>query len=311
MGVIGFMLIENYSFFDALYMTVITITTIGYQEIHPLSTAGRIFNIVLILSSFATFAFALGKSTQYIVEGEMNKYFKTRRLMSTIKHLKNHVIICGYGRNGQQAAATLKQYEIPFVLIESSRELLDTACKKDPSLLYINGNATDDEQLHLAGISNARALLSTLPVDADNVFIVLSARSLNTNLAIISRASENSSYNKLLKAGANNVIMPDKIGGAHMAGLVCRQDVIEFIDYLGGQNEFNVQLSVIDIDSNLSSKSIGQVFTSNRINLVGVKEIDGQYQINPPRDFSLQAGMKVFILADVETLNTLKKELSI
>ena len=261
-GVIGFMLIEGYSFLDALYMTVVTVTTVGYEEVHELSKAGMIFNMLLIISSFATFAYALAKLTQYVVDGEINKFFKTRKIMSAIKELKDHVIICGYGRNGKQAAKILGHHKVKFVVIENNEELIEKEFSKKEGLLYIKGDATDDEVLLSAGIKNAKALITALPEDADNVYIVLSARSLSNSIQIISRSSNPGAATKLRKAGADNVISPDKIGGTHMATLVSKPDVIEFIDYLSGEEGESIHLESVGYEilpAELKDKSLQEI----------------------------------------------------
>ena len=236
-GIAGFMVIEGFSLLDALYMTVVTVTTVGYEEVHQLSKAGMIFNMFLIISSFATFAYALAKLTQYVVDGEINKFFKNRKIMSAIKELKDHVIICGYGRNGKQAAKILGHHKVKFVVIENNDERIEKELSKKDAILYIQGDATDDDVLLSAGIERAKALITALPEDADNVYIVLSARSLSNSIQIISRSSNPGSGTKLRKAGADSVISPDKIGGTHMATLVSKPDVIEFIDYLSGEGD--------------------------------------------------------------------------
>ena len=214
-GILGYMIIEEFNFIEAIYMTTISITTAGFTEVHPLSNAGRMFTVFLLLTSWAAVAFALTRITQYIISGEINKYFKTRRIMSAIDKLNDHVIVCGYGRNGKQAAQTLGYHGQPYVVIDNRMELLEEAVSDNPELLIIHGDGTDDEILKKAGITRAKALITALPVDAHNVFIVLSARSLNSNIQIISRASDGNTSPKLKKAGANSVIMPDKIGGRH------------------------------------------------------------------------------------------------
>ena len=186
-GTFGFMILEHFSLLNALYMTIITVTTIGYKEVEPLSDAGKIFDIILIIVSFSTFTYALARLTQYLASGELGEYFKNRKLMQAMAQLKNHVIICGFGRNGQQAALTLKTHKEKFVVIENNINNINQWLVEDSSLIYINGDATDDDLLIRAGIERAKALIITLPEDADNVFIVLSARSLNPGIQIISR----------------------------------------------------------------------------------------------------------------------------
>ena len=218
-GIIGFIWIEKYDFMESFYMTVITVTTTGFEEVKPLSNAGRMFTTFLLIASWASFAFVLTRITQFVTSGEINKYFKTRKIMKAVDRLHGHVIICGYGRNGQQAASTLKMHNVPFVVIEKSEERMERVSNDHPELIFLLGDATEDEVLKRAGIEKSTALITALPDDADNVFIVLSAHALNNNIRIISRASNPGSVLKLKKAGAHNVIMPDRIGGTHMATL--------------------------------------------------------------------------------------------
>ena len=300
-GVIGFMLVEDFNFFDALYMTVITITTIGYGEVKPLSHAGRMFNICFIITSFATFTYALARLTRYIASGEMQLYFKNRKLMLSLNHLNGHVIICGFGRNGQQAGQTLKAHKVDFVAIDHAEGNIDDYVAHDPHLLYLKGNATNDEVLKKAGIERAQSLICALPTDADNVFVVLSARSLNPSIHIISRASHASSVAKLKKAGANNVIMPDKIGGTHMATLVSKPDVVEFIDYLSGEEGESINIESVAYDKlppeirDASLKAIMD-WKKTGVNCIGIKHKNGKFLINPPDDTVVSEGMKVFVL---------------
>jgi len=229
-------------------MTTITITTTGFEEVRPLSSAGKVFTTFLLIASWSSFAFALTRITQFVTSGEINKYFKTRRIMKAIDKLHGHVIICGYGRNGQQASLTLKIHNVPFVVIERSEERLEKISADNADLIFLMGDATEDEVLKRAGIEKAKALITALPADADNVFIVLSARSLRGDIRIISRASDYSSVSKLKKAGADNVIMPDRIGGTHMATLVSKPDVIEFIDFLSGEEGEPIHIESVDFN---------------------------------------------------------------
>ena len=299
-GVTGFMVIERFNLLDALYMTVITVTTVGYVEVHQLSKAGMVFNILLIISSFATFAYSFAKLTQYIVDGEINKFFKNRKIMSAINELKDHVIVCGYGRNGKQAVKILESHKVKFVVIENNDERIDLELSKKEQVLYIKGDATDDEILLNAGIKRAKALITALPEDADNVYIVLSARSLNNSIRIISRSSNPGSETKLRKAGANNVISPDKIGGTHMATLVSKPDVIEFIDYLSGEGD-SIHLESVGYEvlpMELRDKTLQEIMAWRKtgVNCIGIKDAEGKFVINPPEGTLINAGMKVIVL---------------
>lgn len=310
-GVIGFMLIEGFSLLDALYMTIVTVTTVGYEEVHELSKAGMIFNMLLIISSFATFAYALAKLTQYIVDGEINKFFKNRKIMSAIKELKDHVIICGYGRNGKQAAKILGHHKVKFVVIENNDERIEKELSKKDAILYIKGDATDDDVLLSAGIERAKALITALPEDADNVYIVLSARSLSNSIQIISRSSNPGSGTKLRKAGADSVISPDKIGGTHMATLVSKPDVIEFIDYLSGEEGDSIHLESIGYEilpAELKDKTLQEIMAWRKtgVNCIGIKDAEGKFIINPPEETLINSRMKVIVLGTRQQIEEMK-----
>jgi len=313
-GTIGYVVIDNYSWFDAFYMTVITVATVGYGEVAPLSHSGKLFTAFLIITSFGTFAYAVSSITKFVIDGEFNEFFKHRKLNATINNLSNHIIICGYGRNGRQAAQVLKKHHKRFVVIEKNAELTNSLNHKF-SELVITGDSTQDEILLKAGILKAKAIITTLPVDADNLFIVLSARNLNKNLTIISRASEDNSDTKLKIAGANNVIMPDKVGGAHMASLVMKPDVMEFIDHItseGGDNISLEEISFEKIPDELKNKTLKDLEIRNRsgANIIGYKTASGQYIINPSADTRIIAESKLFVLGTAEQITALKQILS-
>jgi voltage-gated potassium channel len=311
-GVCGYMLIEGYSFFDAVYMAVITITTIGYHEIEPLSAAGRVFNVIFIITSFTTFTYVLARLTQYVISGEMASYYNKKRLMQALEKMQDHVIICGYGRNGQQAAKTLRAHKIDYVIIERNQEAMKSHREENASLVYLPGDATEDEILVRAGIEKANAILVTLPEDADNVFIVLSARSLNNRIHIISRASNQTAVTKLYKAGANNVVMPDLIGGTHMATLVSKPDVIEFIDYLAGEDGEGIHIEAVSYNKlphAIRDKSLKQIMDWKKtgVNCIGIKDEQGKFFINPPEDIVICQGMKVIVLGTRDQIAEMKK----
>ncbi len=313
-GTIGYIIIDDYTLFDAFYMTVITVATVGYGEVAPLSHAGKLFTAFLIITSFGTFAYAVSSITKFVIDGEFNEFFKNRKLNATIDKISDHVIICGYGRNGRQAAQVLKKHHKRFVVIENSATLTSTLNHKF-SELVITGDSTQDEVLIKAGILRAKAIITTLPVDADNLFIVLSARNLNKNLTIISRASEDNSDTKLKIAGADNVIMPDKVGGAHMASLVMKPDVMEFIDHITAEGGDNISLEEISFDripDELKNKTLKDLEIRNRsgANIIGYKTAKGEYIINPSADTLVIPDSKLFVLGTPEQITALKKILS-
>jgi len=313
-GVLGYQFISGYSFIDAFFMTVTTVTTVGYGEVQPLDTAGRIFTVFLIVISFGTFAYAVSIITKYVIDGEFNNYFKNRRMNDAISKLNGHVIVCGFGRNGKQSAQVLKKHNKKYVVIENKTELKDQLNHKHGDLV-IFGDATQDEILLKAGIKNASALITTLPNDADNLFIVLSARHLNATLTIISRASDDNSDVKLKIAGANNVIMPDRVGGAHMASLVMKPDVMEFIDCITGQGGDSINLEEITFDNipvHLRNKTLNDLEIRNKsgANIIGFKKGIGDYIVNPSADTQIIPDGKIFVLGTQEQINKLKEILS-
>ena len=295
-------------------MTTIAITTVGFSEVRPLSDSGRLFTIFLLITSWITFAWAIARITQFVITGEINKYFKTRKNMKAINQLDRHVILCGFGRNGQQAARTLKNHNMPFVVIEKEEESIEKALPFFPELVYLVGDGTDDDLLKKAGIDKAIALITALPVDADNVFIVLSARGLNQKLQIISRASEESSFPKLRKAGADNVIMPDKIGGSHMATLVSKPDVIEFMDFLSSEDGESVNMESVPYEllpPGIKDKPLKVVMEWNKtgVNCLGIKNREGKFIINPPGETLVTEGCKVIVFGTRSQIAEMKNNL--
>ena len=299
-GVIGFKFMSDYSWIDALYMTVITITTVGFGEVTPLDQAAKIFTIFLILASVVIVGYALTVITEYILSKNDLEELKQKKMQKKIDSMNNHIIICGYGRNGKQAAKKLLAHKKPFVVIEKDKEIID---KFQSELVpFVFGNANEDEVLMQAGIDRADTLISALPNDADNLFVVLSARQINNDLRIISRASQETSYNKLKLAGANNVILPDRIGGDHMASLVVVPDLIEFIDNLAIVGKSNINIEEIPVDklynTNHSIKTIKDLDLRRKTGctVIGYKDTKGDYIVNPEADQKLEANAKVIVL---------------
>ncbi len=308
-GTIGYILIDNYKPFNAFYMTVITIATVGYGEVEPLSTGGKIFTSFLIITSFGTFAYAVSAITKFVIDGEFNQFYKNKKLTSAIDKLSDHVIICGYGRNGRQAAQILKKHDKRFVVVENNDKITTSVSHKFADLV-LNGDGTQDETLLKAGILRAKALITTLPIDADNLFIVLTARNLNSKLTIISRASDDGSDAKLKIAGANNVIMPDKVGGAHMASLVMKPDVMEFVDYItaqGGDNNNLEEITFDRINDTLKNKTLKELEIRNKsgANIIGFKTAMGEYIVNPSADTKIIPHSKIFVLGTPEQIRKL------
>jgi len=300
LGTTGFMLVEKYSFLDAIYMTVITVATVGFKEIHPLSDAGKIFTILLILTSMGTFVYAISVITTTIVDGEFKSYFKDFRTNAEIKKMKNHVIVCGYGRNGKQAVAELCNNNYPFIIIEQNHGVINESVS-DSNMHFIEGDATTDEILLKAGVKSAKAVITSLPLDADNLFVVLSARALNPDLTIISRATSDSSEKKLKMAGADSIVLPEKIGGAHMATLVLKPDVVEFLQNISVYESTSVNLEEIfcsEMPDKFLNKTLAELDIRNKTgaNIIGFKTSEGEYIINPLPETPMLKDAKIFVL---------------
>jgi voltage-gated potassium channel len=307
-GVFGFKIISDFSWLDAVYMTVITVTTVGFGEVQPLDQESKLFTIILILTSVIIVGYALKIITEYIISKNDINELKQKKMQKKIDALSDHVIICGYGRNGKQAANKLATHHRDFVVIEKDEQV--TQKHKDTSTLFILGNANEDEVLVRAGINRACCLISALPNDSENVFVVLSARQMNPDIRIISRASQETTYSKLKLAGANNVILPDRIGGDHMASLVVVPDLLEFVDNLSiiGNQSINIEeVAVEQLYDTSKQKTILELDLRKKTgcNVIGYKDENGNYHINPEADQKLVPGSKVIVLGRPEQIQTL------
>ncbi|MGE5108798.1 MAG: potassium channel family protein [Sphingobacteriales bacterium] len=301
-GIIGYMLIENYGFIDAVYMTIITIASVGFQEVHPLSNTGRIFTTLLILFNLGLFTYFITLLSRFFMDGEFNRRYKFVKMENAINKLQGHVIVCGFGRNGSECAQVLHNNKIPFVILEQKNDLPDDLSFEVP--YFIKADATKDETLKDAGIQHAKALITTLPVDADNLFVVLTARQLNPAITIISRASQDTSVNKLKIAGANNVIMPDKIGGAHMATLVMIPDVVEFISLMTTRNNESFRVAELVVNK---STLLGELdlWKKSGCTILGVK-FQNQYQLNPSSDYLIKQDERIIVMGSEEQISRAK-----
>ena len=308
-GVLGYRIIADYTWVDAFYMTIITVTTVGFSEVRPMGPEGKIFTIVLIVASVFIFGFAISVITEYLIGRNSLQLLKKKKMKNIIENLNQHVVVCGFGRNGMQAAEKLKAYKKPFVVIEKDKEVIE---RYGEDVLFIEGDANDDDVLLEAGIDRAQYLIATLPDDAANLFVVLSARQLKKDLFIISRASLVNSQKKLFLAGANKVIMPDKIGGDHMASLVVMPDLITFMDKLSmeGENTTNLEeVAIEDFSNQIKCNSLRDLDLRRKTGctIIGYISPDGKYTINPEADLQLQPKSKVIVLGRPEQIKKLNK----
>jgi voltage-gated potassium channel len=310
LGVVGYMILSNYSFVDALYMTVITVTTVGFGEVRPFTPEEKIFTVFLIITSITITGYAVSSFSEYLVSGKLFKHFKQRKVEKKVGNLKGHTIVCGFGRNGKQAILKLNNYNKKFVVVEKDKEMITLL--DDDGILNIQGDATLDETLLKAGIEKASNLITALPSDADNLFVVLTANQLNKKCRIISRASNETSYSKLKIAGASNVIMPDKLGGNHMASLVVTPDVIEFVDRLTIEGETTANLEEIAVDD-LPKKYINKTILDLDLRretgctVIGIRNPDRDYIINPEAEVKLTSGSSLIVLGRPEQIIKLRE----
>lgn len=309
-GVLGYTYLFDFSFVDGLYMTIITITTVGFSEVNPLSEEAKLFTIFLILTSISIYGYVVTVVSEFLSNSTLMEELKKNKMLKKINALENHTIVCGYGRNGRQAVSKLNNFKKSCVVIEKSPELLREI--EEEGFLFIEGDATDDDSLLEAGVKNAENLITALPSDADNLYVVLSARQLNSEMNIVSRANNESSQKKLKIAGADNVIMPDKLGGDHMASLVVTPDLVEFVNRisLDGESYANLEeISVEDLPSKYLNKSIRELDLrrTTGCSVIGFISGNGEYIINPSSDMILEAKSNLILLGRPDQIAKIKK----
>jgi voltage-gated potassium channel len=309
-GMAGFMTIEKYSIIEAFYMAIITLSTVGFTEVKVLSDSGRIFTGFYIIFNLGIFAYAISIITTYIVEGEFREIFHQYMISKRVERMKNHIIVCGFGRNGTKTCEELLKSGRQFILIEQNASLADSF-PTDPNFEYIIGDAITDDTLISAGIERAEAIITTLPRDTDNVFIALTARELNPHVYIISRATEESAAKKLYRAGADQVVMPDAIGGVHMAQLITKPEVIEFLNMLTGVSSDHLKLEDISYDelkAEFRDKSIKELDIRKRTGatVIGFKSQRLGFTFNPPGDLQISQGDTMIIIGTAMNITSFK-----
>ena len=297
-GTLGYRFIEGWLLFDALYMTVTTLTTVGYGEVHPLSTAGRSFTMLLLLVGVFTLVYAASEVIRAIVSGEVRFALGRQMMERNLAELKEHLIICGFGRMGHSICAKFSAQRLPFVVVDREAEVL--ADFQMPHGIALHGDATSDEVLKRAGVERARALVTVAASDADNLYITLSARLLNDKLFIVSRAEDALAEQKLLRAGANRVVSPYIIGGLRVAQAVLRPNVVDFIELATGTEHLDLQIE----ETRLSTQSplAGATLKDSRLRqdwgiiIVAIKKASGQMVYNPPGEAVMEAGDILILL---------------
>lgn len=309
-GMAGFMYSENMRPLDAIWYSVMTLTTVGFQVPNNFSDLGKIITIFLMLFGVGSVLYGLTALSLEFFNGNFANEFKQNVTKRRMKKLNNHIIICGFGRNGRQAARKLILHKKSFVIID--KKPLENRDDEFQDTIFIHGDAVEDEVLQRAGIQNAHGIIASLPSDADNLFIVISAKELNPGIKVISRASNSNTINKLKTAGAENVIMPDKIGGEHMASLLITPDLVEFVDSI--VLEGTKKINVLEIYTNkLPQEFIGktiealQIFPQTGCKIVGYKDVQGKYLINPDESKVIEPNSCIFVLGQPQQIESLQK----
>jgi voltage-gated potassium channel len=308
-GTIGYTLIEGWPLFDSLYMTVITLATVGFKEVHELSPEGKAFTITLIIFGVGVITYAAGSVIQFMVEGRLTQVVGRRKMEKQVATLSDHYIICGFGRIGQLIAKEFLARPVPFVVVEKNPHLCERLAREN--CLFVQGNATDDDSLLAAGIERARGLITAVTSDTDNVYITLTARGLNPRLFILARAGEEGAEKKLMRAGASKVISPYTIGAARMAHAILRPSVVDFIE-LATTRE-NLALQIEEIEVSTSSVLVGQSLVSAGVRqtmgiiIVAIKQPDGHMLFNPAPTTEIVAGSVLIILGERPAITQLEQ----
>jgi voltage-gated potassium channel len=307
-GTVGFTWIEGWSPFDSFYMTLITITTVGYRELHELSPAGKIFNSFVIVFGVTTLFFAIGVMTQTVIALELGEFFGRRRTKRMIDKLEKHYIVCGYGRVGRSAAEELRRAGAPVVVTDRNPEKVDQAIRA--GLLAVTGDSTKDETLVELRVGRAKGLVAALATDADNLFLILSARSLNPDLKVAARVAEEGSEEKLRRAGADTVFAPYTHAGHQLALSLVRPHVVQFLDLASQSVGPGIGLEQVRVTagSEFVGKSLKQVQLRRDLGVIvlAIRRAEGKMLFNPPADAALSAGDFLVVMGEHDNLRKLE-----
>jgi len=306
------MVIEDWSVLDAIYMTVITLSTIGYGEVHQVSQTGRIFTLILIVMGVGFVLYVIGNVVQFLVEGRIRLVLGRHKLDKQIGQLNNHFVVCGYGRMGRALCRYLTQKHLKFVVLEKNEDRIPVM--NTDHILYIAGDATIEDNLLKAGLKRASNLITALGTDADNVFLVLLAKGLNPNIYVVARASQNASKKPLDTAGANVVVSPFDVGARRMAHAVLRPNVIRFLEFAFADEDTDIHIEEIAVAD--SSKFVGVSLQESGIRqdynlmIISIVKVDGEMLFNPSADTTIKSGEKVIAVGSIDNLSKLEKVLN-
>ncbi len=305
-GTLGYMLLEGWDPLDAFYMTIISITTTGFAEVRPLSPAGRVLTIFLIVAGVSSLAYLGGKAIQELLESQI---LGRRNVNKQVSKLRNHYIVCGYGRLGRPICAELIGTHSEFVVIEKNEDRIKQI--SDANMLYVHGDATNDDVLIQAGIKNARGLIAVLASDADNVYVTLSARELNNHIFIVTRAIGEEVEKKLIRAGANRIVKPYEIGALRMAHLLVRPGVVDFMDIVARKSGVDLALEEIMVrhGSELNGITLADSTLRQRLNIivVAIYRTESEFIYNPKSSETIREGDRLIAIGEWENLQQLNK----
>lgn len=309
-GTVGYKILLDTSLIDALYMTVITISTVGYGEIAVMDAEAKVFSIILIFISLGTVSYLFSSLVSSLLEGDLKKAWRRRRMEKEIKHIKNHYIVCGAGETGYQSIKKFKDKGVDFVVIDKNEEVIDNLLEED--VLGILGEASEEAVLNKANIAEAKGLISALPSDAENVYTVLTARQMNEKLFIVSRAIDKNATGKLKKAGADNTISPNEIGGSRMASLMIRPNVMSFLDVITRAGDVILDLEEVTIfkNSHLINKQLKDSEIPQKTGLIVLaikKNNSDELSFNPSSHERLEKGDAMIVLGQSEQVDTLRE----
>jgi voltage-gated potassium channel len=309
-GVAGFMTFARLTFFEALYMATMTVTTIGYGEIHPLGDAGRAFNVFFMLFGSGTLLLSLGVMTSTILELQLGGLYEKRRVRRMINKLNNHFIVCGFGRVGRGAALELLRSGVPFVVIDHSDDRVEWVIRQ--GMLAVAADATRDEALRDSGIERARGVVCALASDADNLFLTLSAKQLNPRLSVAARVNEDEAEQKMRRAGADQVFAPYNFTGARLAQSILRPHVTQFLDFTTQGLGLNVVIEQVRVaeTSEFASKSLRelkQLRSDLGISVLAIRRASGQMTVNPGADASINGGDFLIVMGEPDALRQLER----
>lgn len=312
-GTVGFQLLDpRYSPFDAFYMTVTTITTVGYQEVHPLSRAGRVFNSFLILFGVSAMFFAVGAVTQTIIELGLRDVYGKRRRKRMIAKMQDHFIVCGFGRVGRNASYELQRARAPFLVVDRNEQRVERAMMA--GMTAVVADATRDDSLREVGVLRARGLIAALPSDAENLFIILSAKTLNPKLTVVTRASEEEAGEKLRRAGADTVFAPYTMAGHRLAQALVRPHVVEFLDFATTSMAPKITMEQVQVATNTEfvSKRLGEIVQRREFGVIvlAIRKADAQMIFNPPPETKIDAGDFLIVLGEQPNLRKLEQVLT-